>query len=112
MTLFKKLEKGLGEAIEYQKGNTKIAKRVHHHEGIKFKPIQILKPKQIKELRISLGLNQKEFSDALGVSFETVAKWEQGGNKPHGIALRFMEIISNHRNIIQEISDLRTYSSQ
>ncbi|MES2615705.1 MAG: helix-turn-helix domain-containing protein [Bdellovibrionota bacterium] len=109
MTLFEKLEKGLQEAIEYQKGNTTVAKRIHHKEDVKFKPIQQMKPNDIKSLRLSLGLSQKEFSDALGVSYETVAKWEQGGNKPQGIALRFMQLIKEHKNILEDISVGKTY---
>ena len=34
----------------------------------------------IKELRNKMLLTQKEFADRLGVSFETVNRWENGGS--------------------------------
>ena len=36
----------------------------------------------IKELRNKMLLTQKEFDDRLGVSFETVNRWENGKNMP------------------------------
>ncbi|MBX9838511.1 MAG: hypothetical protein K2X69_09390 [Silvanigrellaceae bacterium] len=104
-TLFNKLERGLKEAIEYKKGNKKVAARVHEHEAIEFKPVPVMKPSQIKKLRISLGLSQKEFANCLAVSWETVAKWEQvGGNQPQGSALRLMEILEQQgENLVNDL---------
>lgn len=103
MTLFKKLERGLKEAIEHKKGNKAVAARVHEHKTIVFKPVPIMKPNEIKKLRLSLGLSQKEFANFLAVSYETVAKWEQGGNQPQGVALRLMDILANQReDLIKE----------
>lgn len=105
MTLFKKLERGLKEAIEYKEGNKKVAARVHEHKTIVFKPVPIMKPNQIKKLRLSLGLSQKEFANCLAVSHETVAKWEQGGNQPQGVALRLMDILANQgEDLIKELT--------
>lgn len=38
--------------------------------------------KEVKEMRLRLGLTQKELSKKLGVSLSTVARWEQGLFKP------------------------------
>ncbi len=54
------------------------------------KPITVWKPKQIVELRESLGASQVIFAIFLGVSEKTVHAWEQGINKPSGIACRFL----------------------
>ncbi len=39
-------------------------------------------PEQIKKLRVSLGLSQFEFSEAIGVSRGTVTSWERGHKCP------------------------------
>ena len=38
--------------------------------------------KIIKELRLKLLLTQTEFAELLGVSFESVNRWENGKNEP------------------------------
>jgi len=39
-------------------------------------------PKEIKQIRMNLGLSQQDFADMLGVSFATVNRWENGKAKP------------------------------
>jgi len=41
-----------------------------------------MKDKQIKGLRIELGLSQEKFAQLLGVSLQTVRRWEEGLTKP------------------------------
>ncbi len=43
---------------------------------------------RIKQLRSSLGLNQTEFGEKLGVKQTTVASWESGNRTPTESALR------------------------
>lgn len=43
-----------------------------------------MKPKQIKELRKSLGYTQTEFAKEMRVSFATVNRWERGHTVPLG----------------------------
>lgn len=38
---------------------------------------------RIKNLRISLGMNQKQFSDSLKTKVSTLSNWENGRNKPN-----------------------------
>ena len=45
---------------------------------------------RIKVLRLSLGLSQAEFGAILGVTFQTVNRWEN--------------VISNHPNVIKRSS--------
>lgn len=45
----------------------------------------------IKELRIKLGMTQKEMSDFLGVSFATLNRWENGHFNP---TFKYKTIIS------------------
>ena len=43
-------------------------------------------PEEVKELRLLLGMSQKELADALGVSYATVNRWEMGRTEPHKLA--------------------------
>jgi len=41
-----------------------------------------MKPEEIKNIRLKLGLSQQEFASSMGVSFATVNRWENGKAKP------------------------------
>lgn len=43
---------------------------------------------QIKDLRQRLQLTQEQFAQLLGVSVQTVQRWEQGVRKPSRLALQ------------------------
>jgi putative transcriptional regulator len=43
-------------------------------------------PELVKEVRRQLGLTQEELAHALGVSFATVNRWENGKTKPSKVA--------------------------
>jgi len=45
-------------------------------------------PELVKEVRRQLGLTQGELAHALGVSFATVNRWENGKTKPSKLAQR------------------------
>ena len=42
--------------------------------------------KTIKEVRTSLGLSQEDLAHALGVSFASINRWENGKNSPSKLA--------------------------
>ncbi len=43
-------------------------------------------PELVKEIRRQLGLSQEELAHALGVSFATVNRWENGKTNPSKLA--------------------------
>lgn len=43
-------------------------------------------PERVKEVRRKLGLSQEELAHALGVSFATVNRWENGKTMPSKMA--------------------------
>ena len=47
--------------------------------------------KQIKELRLKLGLTQEDFAHRLGVVLPTVSRWEHGKSKPSRLAKKALE---------------------
>jgi len=46
---------------------------------------------QVKKVRQKLALSQEELAHALGVSFATVNRWENGKTSPSKLALRQFE---------------------
>lgn len=44
-------------------------------------------PEQVKKVRRQLGLSQEELAHALGVSFATVNRWENGKTRPSKLAI-------------------------
>lgn len=77
------------------------------------KPLAVKQPevsKLIRELRLITGLTQEQFAAALGVTFPTVNRWENGRNQPSPIAMKQIE------KLLLEIGDrgqelLAKYSS-
>ncbi|PSO67880.1 MAG: transcriptional regulator [Cyanobacteria bacterium QH_7_48_89] len=45
----------------------------------------------VRETRTRLGLTQTQFAQLLGVSFQTVNRWENGKTKPLPMALKRIE---------------------
>jgi putative transcriptional regulator len=57
-------------------------------------------PEMVKALRKQLGLSQEDLAHALGVSFATVNRWENGKTSPSRLALRQLEAFrSEHANV-------------
>ena len=50
-------------------------------------------PKQIKVLRIKLGLSQQAFSNRLGVGVATVSRWETGKTRPSPMAIKLLRLL-------------------
>lgn len=47
--------------------------------------------KNIRKIRLELGLTQEQFAAKLGVSFPTVNRWENQKSKPSPLALQKLE---------------------
>ena len=56
----------------------------------------------IVALRKFVGLSQKEFARAVGISVHTLRNWEQDRRKPQGPALALLRIAARHPKIVRE----------
>ena len=56
----------------------------------------------IMALRRFLGMTQRSFSDALGISIHTLRNWEQGRRHPEGPALALLRIAARHPRVLRE----------
>ena len=54
--------------------------------------------RNIRELRIRLGMTQEEFAHAVAVTFSTVNRWENGHAKPSKLARRAIEALAKRGN--------------
>jgi len=47
----------------------------------------------VRDLRVRLGLTQKQFSGMIGVSIKTLQNWEQGRREPEGPAKALLRVV-------------------
>ncbi|NEO29626.1 MAG: helix-turn-helix transcriptional regulator [Symploca sp. SIO3C6] len=46
----------------------------------------------VRELRLSTELTQEKFAAALGVTYPTISRWENGHTKPSPLAIQKIEL--------------------
>lgn len=90
------IKKGLKEAISDTK------RRNLKRNYIYIEPIKEFSSKEIKQIRARVGLTQKLFASFLGVSVKTIEAWEEGINKPSGIASRMLSMIERDNKIMKK----------
>jgi len=56
-------------------------------------------PELIKKVRKQLGISQEDLAHALGVSFATVNRWENGKTTPSKLAQRQFEQFCQQKDI-------------
>lgn len=88
---YKSISKGLKEAIEYSKGNTKAVRE--------FKPRHI----DVKKLRVRIGMSQPKFAASFGISLGTLRHWERGDRYPQGPALILLNLLSKDPQTVLEV---------
>ena len=98
--IVEKIRDGMQEAIEHEKGTRQLT--VHR---VKLVPsAKPMTPQQIVKLRKdTVGVSQAVFANILSASPQTIRAWEQGCNKPRGVALRFMEVIKKNPEIATQM---------
>lgn len=57
----------------------------------------------IVKTRLSCGLSQAEFAEALHISPRTLQQWEQGRRHPSGAAETLLKIVAKHPEILREV---------
>ena len=85
--LFKELRDSLRDAVAFEKGQT-IDLRTTELPA----PPHKMRPRDIREIRISLNASQVIFATYLNVSASTVRSWEQGTRRPQGADLKLLAI--------------------
>lgn len=99
MSVYESIVKGLNEAVEYEKGNVKARKT-----KCTVNPAPDFSPKEIKDVRLDLGMTQLTFAEVMGVSVKTVEAWESGINKPIGSARRFLCALKTEPSLLTRMN--------
>lgn len=86
-SLFKEMMAGFEEATKHRRGRTARV-RVSRFS----RDAAALRPKEIRKIRMDLGLSQADFARYLGTSVACVRSWEQGMRRPQSAALRLLSI--------------------
>ena len=60
----------------------------------------------VREVRESLGLSQKDFAKKYGFSLASVEKWERGETRPYPNASILMAILALHPEVVDEVLQL------
>ena len=89
--LFRELKGALEDAIAYQRGEA-VDLRVTE---LPPKP-PMFKPKEIREIRLSLNAPQTLFALYLNVHPNTIRSWEQGTRKPKAADLKLLAIAKSN----------------
>lgn len=99
-TVFDNLKDGLNRAIAHAEGEIRLDTET---VLLPDKPAP-MSAKEISKLRTQrLHLSQRVFAKVLNAAPQTVQAWEQGRSKPSGCALRFLELLEKHPEIIDEL---------
>ena len=99
MSVYESLLQGLQEAIAFEEGTGKA--RV---SKCTVNPAPEYDAKQIKQVRLSLGMTQVTFAEVMGVSPKTVEAWEAGTNRPIGSARRFLSVLQTDPTLLKKLN--------
>lgn len=58
---------------------------------------------EIKNIRKKMNMTQRQFSETLSVSIKTVEAWENGRNRPNGVAMRLLDICKKKPELLIEL---------
>ncbi len=79
---FESIQQGLREAVDFAQG--KPVKAVVHE----------VTPPDVKAVRKHIGMTQKEFAAAFGISLGTLRHWERGDRTPRGPARVLLNVVA------------------
>lgn len=94
--VYESIMNGLNEAIDDAGSKSPILKR---HKVI-VEPVKVYGADEIKKIRNSIGMSQKNFASYIGVSDKTVEAWEAGTNHPAGAASRLLSMMEIDKDIV------------
>lgn len=89
-----KILDGLKEALQYADGDESKAR---------VRRIRVPDNVDVRAIRNSLQMSQKEFAAAFGFPLATVQNWEQGRRKPEGSARMLLRIIEEAPQTAEKI---------
>lgn len=93
---FDHIMEGLNEVL----ADTEEKKLKRHH--VTYVPVTAYTKEQVKQIRRSTGMSQRNFARYMGISPKTVEAWESGKNTPSGAASRILDMIASDDKFIEK----------
>ena len=90
--LFNDLIDGVKEMKAHMKGEATKA-RIHLPATV-----------DVKSIRQTLGMTQKDFCDTFAIAIRTLKSWESGERKPEGLARILLKMISRDPKTVLELA--------
>ena len=59
-------------------------------------PVRLLKPTEIRALRLREGASQAVFASYLNVTTGLVSQWERGEKRPQGASLKLLALVAKN----------------
>ncbi|MGD0774806.1 MAG: DNA-binding transcriptional regulator [Candidatus Solibacter sp.] len=59
-------------------------------------PVQLLKPTEIRAIRVREGASQAVFARYLNVTTGLVSQWERGEKRPQGASLKLLALVAKN----------------
>lgn len=100
MSIYNSIIKGLGEAVQHEKGELKNVKV----DRVSIASLPRFSGRQIRLLRERQRMTQQIFANVLGVSKKTVEAWEVGRNTPNGPAQRMLYLMEKDDKLLEKYS--------
>jgi putative transcriptional regulator len=91
---------GIDEARDFARGNARETTKVRR---VRYTPVRIMSPVQIKRLRVRLGHTQVNFSHMIGVTAKAIESWESGKNRPSKAVLRLLQIFERDPAVLRRV---------
>lgn len=89
-----------GETRELKKED--FDRAISHRKRLRLMRGELEGGADIVALRRFLGMTQRAFAAALGISVHTLRNWEQDRRKPDGPALALLRIAARHPRVLEE----------
>ncbi len=95
--VFEELQEALADSLRYEQSGP-VNLRVTELP----KPLKLMRPAEIRQIRVSLNASQALFALFLNVSANTVESWEQGTRRPRRAALKLLNIAKKRPQALLE----------
>ena len=89
--VYDSIKTGLEEAVGFSEG--KVSQAVVHK----------VSPVDVKNIRADVGMSQREFASAFGISVNTLRHWERGDRYPNGPALVLLNVLSKEPETVLRV---------
>ena len=79
-----------------QAGGVMDKRTMREFDDLCLTPVRLLKPRQIRALRLREGASQAVFARYLNVTTGLVSQWERGEKHPQGASLKLLALVAKN----------------